>query len=185
MGLKERVANTIHAQQGWYLADTFQDAPIASWGTLNGRLFSPIGTLADKTTTLTQLPKPQIVTKEHESLWFNDGGVTATEWTASAQAPIGVPIAISSTVTFSTQWSIACFLTGYYEDSLANTDKIGETLARINDEDDKTDPFTAGRWPLRQSWVYSAARVKQGIIIMNNQPNISRQRHYPCLRSAR
>lgn len=160
MGLIERVANVIHKNQGWYVSDSFTDAPLGSWGTRDGDLFERLGMLKDVNMGVPDPISHQVLRTPR---WFLDSGVTVGKFNVHGAAP-ALDAAVDVKVTFSSQYSVACFLSEYYEVQLDNTDAVGDALVALYRRSG-TD------WRLSRKWVYTSLKVVSGFIVMSRERN--------------
>lgn len=162
MGLIERVANVIHKNQGWYVSDSFTDAPLGSWGTRDGDLFEKLGMLKDVNMGV---PDPISHSIVRTPRWFVDSGVTVGAFNVHGKAP-SADVAIDVKITFSSQYSVACFLSEYTEVQMDNTDPVGDALVALYRRSG-TD------WRLSKKWVYTSLKVVSGFIVMSRERNTS------------
>src|SRR5262249_50070413 len=160
MSLLSTTANVMHRQQGWFVSGSFTNAPVGRWGTKDVHLFEPLGNLKDVNMGV---PDPVTNSVSRTPLWFLDDGVQCGNWQVKGTDPTGLA-SISVKVEFSSQFSIACFLSSYAEVQMANLDAIGDALAELYRRPGKD-------WKLDRKWVYTGLRVDSGFIVMSREKN--------------
>ncbi|MBM3764120.1 MAG: hypothetical protein FJW32_01900 [Acidobacteria bacterium] len=156
MSLINKTASVMHSQHGWFVSDSFTDAPVGSWGTKDGDLFEKLGLLKDVNKGV---PDPVLETIPRTPRWFLDNGVSTGTWKVGAKDKTGLA-SLSITLEFSSKYSIACFLSSYDEIQMRNTDPVGDALSALYREPGKD-------WKLNKKWVYTGLRVKSGFIVMS------------------
>jgi len=160
MSLLSTTANVMHRQHGWFVSDSFTDAPVGEWGTRDGHLFEPLGQLKDVNMGV---PDPVTSSLPRTPQWFLDEGVTNGDWQVKGAVPGGLA-SLSVKIGFSSQYSIACFLSSSTEVQMQNLDAVGDALAELYRRPGKD-------WKLDRKWVYTALRVNSGFIVMNREKN--------------
>src|SRR5262249_8983725 len=158
MSLLSKTADVMHRQQGWFLSDSFTDAPVGTWGTKDGHVFEPLGGLKDVNMGV---PDPETYSVSRTPLWFLDDGVRCGNWQVKGADPTGLA-SISVKIEFSSQYSIACFLSSYEEVHLKNLEAIGDALVELYRRPGKD-------WKLDRKWVFTALRVDSGFIVMSQE----------------
>lgn len=156
MALLSKTASVMHRQHGWFVADSFTNAPVGKWGTKDGDLFEVLGDLKDVNMGV---PDPVKHSVSRTPRWFLDNGVSYGNWQVKGADKGGVA-SLSIKVEFSSKYSIACFLSSYTEVQMDNLDAIGDALAELYREKGKD-------WKLNRKWVYTALQVQSGFILMS------------------
>ncbi len=164
MGLIDRVARTMHSQQGWWVSDSFTDSPTGSWGTVDGYLFERLGHLKD---VGHGVPAPLTHTIEKGPTWYRDSGVTVGKWKVGAT--VGPIAEVSVDVEFTSKYGIACFLSSSTETQLDNTSDIGDALCALVDA---KVGLKDKKWKTARKWVYTSLAVKTGFIAMSQESNV-------------
>jgi hypothetical protein len=158
MSLLSTTANVMHRQFGWFVSDSFTNAPVGTWGTKDGHLFEALGNLNDVNMGV---PNPLTNSVSRTPRWFLDEGVRCGNWQVKGADPTGLA-SLSVKIEFSSQYSIACFLSSYTEVQMGNVDAIGDALAELYRRPGKD-------WKLDRKWVYTALRVNSGFVVMSRE----------------
>jgi hypothetical protein len=161
MGLIEKAAHMMHSQHGWFMSDSLNDAPVGSKGTKDGDLFERLGDLKSLNMGV---PDPILHSVSRTPRWFTDSGVTVGNWTVKGAVPGGLA-SLAVKLEFSSQYSVACFLSSYNEVNMTeNLDKVGAALVDLYHKPGKA-------WKLNQKWVYTGLQVTSGFIVMSREKN--------------
>lgn len=160
MGLIEKAANMTHKEQGWFMSDSLGDAQVGSWGSKDGDLFERQGDLKSLNMGV---PDPITHSVSRTPRWFTDSGVTVGNWTVKGAVPGGLA-SLAIKLEFSSQYSVACFLSSYTEIQMDNLEKVGPALVDLYHQPGKA-------WKLNQKWVYTGLQVTSGFIVMSREKN--------------
>jgi hypothetical protein len=160
MSLLSKTADVMHRQHGWFVTDSFTDASGDPWGTKDGHLFEVLGRLKDVNEGV-----PDLVTHSvsRSPRWFLDEGVSIGNWQVKGADAAGLA-SLSVKLEFSSEFSIACFLSSYSERQMDNLPAIGVALAELYRKPGKD-------WKLDRKWVYTALQVHSGFIVMSLKKN--------------
>src|SRR5687768_9101323 len=82
-----KTARVFHRQHGFFVSDSWTDAPVGKWGTKDGDLFEVLGDLKDVNIGV---PDPKKHSIARTPRWFLDEGVSVGKWTVKGGVPGGL-----------------------------------------------------------------------------------------------
>ena len=107
------------------------------------------------------VPDPITHSVSRTPRWFTDSGVTVGTWTVKGTVPGGLA-SLAVKLEFSSQYSVACFLSSYTEVQMDNLEKVGPALVDLYHKPGKD-------WKLNQKWAYTGLQVTSGFIVMSRE----------------